>query len=181
MALALILFHFFLPFFLLLFRENKRQSRLIVQVAILVLAMHWVDLIWLVVPASSDPASPRISWIELPLSLVAMLGIGGLCTAFFIGHLKGRPLVPLNDPNLNEAIEHAGGLGRDELRPRRRGVSPGRQEPEVDDSGRRISPGRIGGSRRGHEPNTIGVRGIIICTIALFGAGIAIESSSAWS
>jgi len=35
--------------------------------------------------------------------------------------------------------------------------------------------GRIGGSRRGHEPNTIGVRGIIICTIALFGTGIAIQ------
>ncbi|MGA9925237.1 MAG: hypothetical protein WBQ29_17720 [Isosphaeraceae bacterium] len=111
-ALALSLFHFFLPFFVLLFRENKRQSRLIVQVAILVLAMHWVDLIWLVVPASSDPASPRIPWVELPLSLVAMLGIGGFCTAFFIGHLKGRPLIPLNDPHLNEVIEHAGGLGQ---------------------------------------------------------------------
>ena len=35
--------------------------------------------------------------------------------------------------------------------------------------------GRIGGSRRGHEPNTIGVRGIIICTIALFGTGIAVQ------
>jgi hypothetical protein len=35
--------------------------------------------------------------------------------------------------------------------------------------------GRIGGSRRGHEPNTIGVRGIIICTIALVGTGIAIQ------
>ena len=111
-ALALSLFHFFLPFFVLLFRESKRQSRLIVQVAILVLAMHWVDLIWLVVPASSDPASPRIPWVELPLSLVAMLGIGGFCTSFFIGHLKGRPLIPLNDPHLNEVIEHAGGLGQ---------------------------------------------------------------------
>ncbi|MGC1718807.1 MAG: hypothetical protein WA746_07470 [Isosphaeraceae bacterium] len=111
-ALALGLFHFFLPFFVLLFRESKRQSRLIVQVAILVLAMHWVDLIWLVVPASSDPASPRIPWVELPLSLVAMLGIGGFCTSFFIGHLKDRPLIPLNDPHLNEVIEHAGGLGQ---------------------------------------------------------------------
>ena len=32
-ALALIVFHFFLPFFVLLFRENKRQSRLLVRVA----------------------------------------------------------------------------------------------------------------------------------------------------
>jgi hypothetical protein len=108
-ALGVSLFHFFLPFFVLLFRESKRQSHLILRVAFLVLAMHWLDLVWLVVPASSDPASPRIPWIELPLCLVAMLGIGGLCTAFFIGHLKGRPLIPLNDPNLNQVIEHAGG------------------------------------------------------------------------
>jgi hypothetical protein len=110
-ALALSLFHFFLPFFVLLFRENKRQSRLILRVAILVLVMHWLDLIWLVIPARSDPASPRIPWVELPLSLVAMVGIGGVCTAFFIVQLKGRPLIPLNDPNLNEVIEHAGGVG----------------------------------------------------------------------
>jgi hypothetical protein len=108
-ALALILFHFFLPFFVLLFRESKRQTRLLLRVALLVLAMHWVDLVWLVVPASSDPASPRFPWAELPLSLLATLGIGGVCTAVFLGHLKQRPLIPLNDPKLNEAIEHAGG------------------------------------------------------------------------
>ena len=36
-----------------------------------------------------------------------MLGIGGICTAFFIGQLKDRPLIPLNDPNLNE-VDRAG-------------------------------------------------------------------------
>jgi hypothetical protein len=37
-----------------------------------------------------------------------------------------------------------------------------------------VPQGKIGGTRRGHEPNTIGVRGIIIFTIALIGAGMAI-------
>ena len=59
-ALVLIGFHFFLPFFVLLFRENKRQPQLLLRVASLVLAMHLVDLIWLVVPASSDLTSPSI-------------------------------------------------------------------------------------------------------------------------
>ena len=108
-ALALALFHFFLPFFVLLFRESKRQSRLLIRVALLVLSMHWLDLVWLVVPASTDPARPRIPWVELPMSLVAILGVGGVCAAVFIGQLKASPLVPLNDPSLNEAIEHAGG------------------------------------------------------------------------
>jgi hypothetical protein len=108
-ALGLAIFHFFLPFFVLLFRENKRQSRLLIRAAVLVLVMHWLDLVWLVVPASSDPASPRFPWAELPMSLVALLGIGGVCTAVFIGQLKASPLIPLNDPSLNQAIEHAGG------------------------------------------------------------------------
>jgi hypothetical protein len=108
-ALALALFHFFLPFFVLLFRESKRQSRLLLRVAFLVLGMHWLDLVWLIVPASSDPASPRFPWAELPMSLVALLGVGGICAAVFIEQLKDSPLIPLNDPSLNAAIEHAGG------------------------------------------------------------------------
>jgi hypothetical protein len=108
-AVALIVFQFFLPFFVLLFRENKRRPELLARVAIWVLAMRWLDVTWLVIPASSDPASPQIAWIELPLCAVATVGIGGIWTAFFIGRLKRRPLVPLNDPNLVEAIEHSGG------------------------------------------------------------------------
>ncbi len=106
-ALALIFFHFFLPFFVLLFRESKRQVRLLVQVALLVLGMHWLDLVWLIIPATTDPASPRIDWVAVFLSLVALAGIGGIWTAVFTWRLKGWPLIPLHDPNLNEAIEHA--------------------------------------------------------------------------
>jgi hypothetical protein len=36
--------------------------------------------------------------------------------------------------------------------------------------------GHVDGSRRGHEPNAIGVRGIIICSIALVVTGVAVES-----
>jgi len=108
-ALALIVFHFFLPFFVLLMRGNKRQSKFLLRVALWILFMHWVDLIWLVVPASTDPANPTIPWVEIPLSAVATIGIGGISTSFFISRLKRRPLVPLNDPTLIEALEHAGG------------------------------------------------------------------------
>ncbi len=108
MALALIVFHFFLPFFVLLMRNNKRQSKSLLRVAMWVLFMHWVDLIWLVVPAPTDPANPGILWAEIPLSAVALVGIGGISTHFFINQLKRRPLVPLHDPSLVESLEHAG-------------------------------------------------------------------------
>jgi hypothetical protein len=107
-ALALVICQFFLPFFLLLIRENKRHTRSLFHVALVILAMHWIDLVWLVVPASSDPASPRIAWIEVAASALAVCGVGGIWTALFLARLKRLPLVPLNDPSLLEALEHSG-------------------------------------------------------------------------
>ncbi len=108
-ALALVLFHFFLPFFVLLFRESKRQARLIIGVAALILAMHWVDVVWLIIPASTDPASPRVPWLQIPLCLVATLGVGGIWVYVFLGRLKQGPLIPLNEANLLATAEHAAG------------------------------------------------------------------------
>jgi hypothetical protein len=107
-AIALITCQFFLPFFLLLVRENKRRTRSLLGVCLLILVMHWIDLIWLVIPASSDAASPRIPWIEIPLSALALSGVGGIWIAVFVARLKRLPLVPLNDPSLVEALEHVG-------------------------------------------------------------------------
>jgi hypothetical protein len=107
-ALALVACQFFLPFFLLLIRENKRHSRSLKGVSLLILVMHWINLVWLVVPASTEAKSPRISWIEIPLGAVALAGVGGIWIAFFVARLKRLPLVPLNDPSLVAALEHAG-------------------------------------------------------------------------
>src|SRR5262245_26642404 len=107
-ALALIVWQFFLPFFLLLSRENKRHPRSLIRVSLLILVMHWVDLVWLVIPASSDPADPRIPWIEIALCVLSLVAVGGIWTGVFVGRLKRLPLVPLNDPSLIEALQHSG-------------------------------------------------------------------------
>jgi hypothetical protein len=108
-ALALVLFHFFLPFFVLLFRQSKRQIRLIVATATLILVMHWADVVWLIIPAQAEPSRPRIPWPQLPLCLAATLGIGGFWLYFFLGRLKQGPLIPTHDANLLAAAEHAAG------------------------------------------------------------------------
>jgi hypothetical protein len=112
-ALALIVFHFFLPFFVLLFRENKRQGRVLSMAAAWVLAMHWLDLVWLILPASIDvtvkTSQPQVPWGSVLLSLAALAGIGGVWVAAFLWRLKSWPLVPVNDPNINAVLEHAGG------------------------------------------------------------------------
>jgi hypothetical protein len=65
-------------------------------------------LIWLILPASDEPVHPRIPWISIGISAVTTFGVGGIWTAFFISRLKRRPLVPLHDPSLLAALEHAG-------------------------------------------------------------------------
>ncbi len=107
-ALALIVFNFFLPFAVLLFRSNKRNIENVVRVALWVLFMHWVNLVWLVIPASSDPGSPHIPWIEILFSAFVTVGIGGVWMAFTIHWLKRRPLVPLYDPSLLQALAEGG-------------------------------------------------------------------------
>jgi hypothetical protein len=110
-ALALIVFHFFLPFFVLLFRENKRYGRLLARVAAWILAMHWLDLVWLIVPASIEVShsrmpDPQIPWGAVLVSLASLVGVGGIWVAAFVWRLKGWPMVPLNDPNINAVFEH---------------------------------------------------------------------------
>jgi hypothetical protein len=111
-ALALIVFHFFLPFFVLLFRENKRYGRTLARAGMWILAMHWLDLAWLIIPASIEihrgSRPPQVPWGTVILSLAALAGIGGIWLAAFAWRLKSWPLIPLNDPNLNVALEHAG-------------------------------------------------------------------------
>jgi hypothetical protein len=105
-ALGLIVCQFSLPFLLLLIRENKRRQRSLLLVSLLILVMHWVDLVWLVIPASADVDKPQIPWVEILLSAVALVAVGGIWTAVFVARLKRLPLVPLNDPSLNAALEH---------------------------------------------------------------------------
>jgi hypothetical protein len=111
--MALILFHFFVPFFYLLFRENKRQSRLLLGVAGAIVLMHLVDLTWLVIPSRFEALNPApyIPWPELLLVPVATAGIGGIWVAAFLWRLKARPLVPRRAlADLQPASEHAGGI-----------------------------------------------------------------------
>ena len=174
-ALALILFHFFLPFFVLLFRENKRQSRLIVQVAILdpgdALARPGL---------AGRPGVIRPGQPANPLGRAAAEPGGD---ARGRGRLHGVLHRAFEGPAADPAQRPEPERGdRARRRPwaeitattaARR--SPRRQKPEVDDSGRRI-PGAHRRVERGHEPNTIGAAGRSSSSRSrLFGTGIAIE------
>lgn len=98
LAISLALFHFALPFLLLLSRDLKRDARRLSTVALLLLVMRWVDLYWQASPAFHDGGlSPH--WLDP----VTVAGIGGVWFALFIRELRKRSLVPVNDPYFKEA------------------------------------------------------------------------------
>jgi hypothetical protein len=96
-AVALVVFHFVLPFVLLLSRSLKRSRVWLMLVALVLLVMRAVDVSWLVVPAFE-----RHGAALLPSDLLAFTGIGGLWFFFFVRQLRGAPLVPFNDESLPE-------------------------------------------------------------------------------
>jgi len=104
---GLVLFHFAVPFALLLSRTVKREPQMIVKVAIGIMIVRLVDLFWLIAP-EFHREGVWISWLDilLPTSLFAIwLGC-------FVWQLRGRAILPLHDPEFDEAlgriIERAG-------------------------------------------------------------------------
>jgi len=98
-AIVLILFHFAVPFVVLLSRTVKRHPHLLVKVAIAVLIVRLVDLFWLIGPEFHEHGI-GISWMDFVLPLT----LGALWTAAFVAQLRGRAILPVHDPEFDETI-----------------------------------------------------------------------------
>jgi hypothetical protein len=100
-ALALPLFHFAVPFAILLSRPFKRDIRKLVWVAIWLILMRYVDLFWIIEPNFSATFKLTIADIVVPVA------IGGFWLAAFFRNLASLPLLPIYDPSAVEVIEPA--------------------------------------------------------------------------
>jgi hypothetical protein len=98
-ALAIVILQFAFPFMTLLSRAAKKSSQRLAMLAVLILAMRVVDVIWLVEPAFNREHF-HLSWMDI----VAPIAIGGLWIATFAWQLQKRQLVPVNDPQLEQAL-----------------------------------------------------------------------------
>jgi hypothetical protein len=117
LAVFLIVFHFAVPFLLLLSRPLKRTPERLVIVAGWILVMRYADTFMLVSPEfaasgeslhllEGDPASRIfVHWLDL----AAPLAIGGLWLWMFFTQLRERPLLAVGDPYLQESLESGGG------------------------------------------------------------------------
>lgn len=100
-GLLLVMFHFAIPFLLLLIREIKRQPERLVWVAGGIFLLRVVDLYWLVVPAYAEHG-PRVHWMDV----LAVVGLGGVWFSLFLRRLHQQALLPIHDPRLKEAMSH---------------------------------------------------------------------------
>ena len=100
-AMALVVGHFALPFALLLSRDLKRNFKLLASIAVFILCMRVVDLYWVVAPEFRKQ-SFGVSWMDFTVPL----GLIGIWLAYFLTNLEKRPLMPVNNPHLEEALQH---------------------------------------------------------------------------
>lgn len=92
----LIVFHFFVPFLLLLSRYNKRNTNILIKIAMLIFVMRLIDVFFWVAPSTLDQNpyptfAQTFSWMYI----VAPIAIGGLWLAVYLTVLPTRPLLPL--------------------------------------------------------------------------------------
>jgi len=99
-AVIVLILGFALPFLILLSRDVKRNSGLISKIAIWMIFMRLVDLYWMTRPEFTGLTRATPTWLDVvvPVALI------GLWVGFFAMNLKQRPLLPLGDPHLAEAI-----------------------------------------------------------------------------
>jgi hypothetical protein len=99
LGLFIIVFHFFVPFFILLSRRVKRNARVLTMVALFIIFMRLVDLFWQLVPFFHRPGF-QLSWLD-PVLVIAL---GGFWLAAFAWLIKDKPLLPLNDPKMERTV-----------------------------------------------------------------------------
>ncbi len=100
-ALALVVFHFAIPFLLLLNRSLKRNAKLLAYVAAGIVGMRLVDQYWNIAPAF-HPDAISLHWMDA----VAPLAVGGWWFFFFSRTLGKKPLLPVALTADQEAESH---------------------------------------------------------------------------
>ncbi|MEA2569098.1 MAG: hypothetical protein QOI24_1099 [Acidobacteriota bacterium] len=98
-ASLIVIFHFFLPFFMLLMRSIKDNPRTIGAVAVIILVMRYIAIYWLVAPSWYGEHF-HYHW----MNFTTLVAIGGIWMFEFIRQLKGQTIIPVHETWVEEAI-----------------------------------------------------------------------------
>jgi hypothetical protein len=104
-SLALLFGHFVVPFLWLISRYPKRKKAVLVGGALWLVAMHWLDLYYVVGPVTHHFHG---EYVKIPPVHVAqftlLLGLGGLFVWAVARQMRGVALIPQRDPRLHESL-----------------------------------------------------------------------------
>ncbi len=98
-GLFVVVFHFAVPFGLLLSRPFKRNIRKLVWLASWLLLMRYLDMFWIIEPNFSKTFQFTLADVVVPVA------IAGLWLAYFFRNLGALPLLPAYDPTAVEVLE----------------------------------------------------------------------------
>jgi hypothetical protein len=101
------IFHWLIPFCLLLSRDLKRNKRKMIWLTCWMIFARCVDMFWLIEPGYADAAGNLhihnnigiLAYITVPVAVLS------LWAAYYLTQLKTRPLINLNDPHVEEMLE----------------------------------------------------------------------------
>lgn len=93
LAMILTVFHFAVPFLILLSRTMKKKSGVLIKVAVGLLVLRFFDLFWLIAPELHH-GEFTLHWLDL----VVPVALGGFWLMVFARYLGERPLRALHDP-----------------------------------------------------------------------------------
>jgi len=102
-GLFLVVFHFFVPFFILLSRPLKRDITRLVWLAAWMLVARYIDLFWHIEPTFSENFTVTLADLVIPFAM------GGIWIAYFCHNLLAQPLVPAYDATAQDVLEPAHG------------------------------------------------------------------------
>ncbi|MGC1449928.1 MAG: hypothetical protein WA830_07830 [Candidatus Sulfotelmatobacter sp.] len=100
-GLFIVIFHFAVPFGILLSRPFKRNIRKLVWLAVWLLFMRYLDLFWIIEPNFSKTLTVTLADVVVPVA------IGGFWLAYFFRNLGALPLLPAYDPSAVEVLHPA--------------------------------------------------------------------------
>ncbi len=104
-SILLVVCHFFIPFLALLQKRVKTTPRLLCAVSLWMIAMHIIDMYWIVIPERGPSLG---AGVVVPgaifFDVLAFTAVGALLAYIFLRSLGKDSLYPCRDPRLEESI-----------------------------------------------------------------------------
>jgi len=103
LAGVLVAGHFALPFCALLIRSVKRSVGTMATLGAWLLALHYLDIYWIVMP---DALPPRSSWWGYVVDAAALGLVASMASVVWAIRRRGESVVPSDDPRIEASLAY---------------------------------------------------------------------------